>query len=268
MIFEVIEKPILHYVKYVGPHGIGKKSSAEEAKVKPGDAMDPFAVEDARRAIEDHYHSHGFPRARVTIIEGNKPTDRGAIFLVNEGQKQAVLWTDFVGNTIVSQARLRTQIKSTPGYFWLFGGNVERKEIDEDINRLTAYYRSMGFFDCRIGRQLHYNDAQDWLLLTFVIQEGPRYQVRNVSFLGNTKFPTGKLAEMVKLKNTTVEPDLLRPGPDEGRRGGDPGPLRQRRLRLLRRQGRSPLSRTEGPDATWSTRSRKASDTGWARSTW
>jgi outer membrane protein insertion porin family len=205
VVFEVIEKPILHYVKYVGCDGIRKKKLSEEAKIKPGDAMDPYAVEDARRAIEDHYHSHGFPRARVTIIEGSKPTDRGAIFLIDEGQKQAVLWTDFIGNTIVSQARLRTQIKSTPGILWLFGGNVERKEIDEDINRLTAYYRGLGFFDCKIGRQLHYNDAQNWLLLTFVIQEGPRYQVRNVSFLGNTKFPTAKLAETVKLKNTSPE---------------------------------------------------------------
>ena len=75
--------------------------------------------------------------------------------------------------------------------------------IEEDLQLLTAYYRSMGFFDCKIGRQLHYNEAQNWLLLTFVIQEGPRYQVRNVSFLGNTKFPTSALAEKVKLKNTT-----------------------------------------------------------------
>ncbi len=205
VVFEVIEKPILHYVKYVGCDRIRKKKLSEEAKIKPGDAMDPYAVEDARRAIEEHYHSHGFPRARVTIVEGSKPTDRGAIFLIDEGQKQAILWTDFIGNTIVSQARLRTQIKSTPGILWLFGGNVEHKEIDEDIQRLTAYYRGLGFFDCKIGRQLHYNDAQNWLLLTFVIQEGPRYQVRNVSFLGNTKFSTPKLAETVKLKNTSPE---------------------------------------------------------------
>jgi outer membrane protein insertion porin family len=207
VIFEVIEKPILHYVKYVGPDRVRKQTLSKEAKIKPGDAMDPFAVEDARRAMEDYYHAHGFPRARVTIVEGSKPTDRGAIFLIDEGQKQGILWTDFIGPTIASDARLRTQIKSTPAILWvpLFGGNVERKEIDEDINRLTAYYRGLGFFDCRIGRQLHYNDAQNWLHLTFVIDEGPRYQVRNVSFLGNTKFTTGKLAETVKLKNTTAE---------------------------------------------------------------
>ncbi len=206
VIFEVIEKPILHYVKYVGSDGIRKQKLATEAKIKPGDAMDPYAVEDARRAIEDHYHSHGFPRARVTIVEGSKPTDRGAIFLIDEGQKQAILWTDFIGNTIASDARLRTQIKSTPGILWLFGGNVESKEIEEDKQRLTAYYRGLGFFDCKIGGPLkEFNDAQTWLHLTFVLQEGPRYQVRNVSFLGNTKFPTAKLAETVKLKNTTAE---------------------------------------------------------------
>ena len=53
VIFEVIEKPILHYVKYVGCDRIRKHKLAEETKIKVGDAMDPYAVEDGRRAIED-----------------------------------------------------------------------------------------------------------------------------------------------------------------------------------------------------------------------
>lgn len=199
VIFEVLERPMLHYVKYVG-NKLKKRTLEKEAGIKPGDALDTFAVEEARRRLEDYYHSHGYPKARVTIVEGNKPSDRGTIFLINEGQKQRILWTDFVGNTIASDSRLRTQIQAKPGFLWIFRGEVDRRQIDEDVNRLTAYYRSLGFFRARVGRELHFNDAENWLKITYVIDEGPRYQLRNVSFIGNEKFSTDELAGKLKLK--------------------------------------------------------------------
>ncbi len=200
VIFEVLERPMLHYVKYVGNQAVKKKTLEKEAGIKSGDALDTFAVEEARRRLEEYYHGHGFPKARVTIAEGNKSSDRGAIFVINEGQKQRILWTNFVGNTIASDGRLRTQIQAKPGFLWIFRGEVDRKQIEEDVNRLTAYYRGLGFFRARVGRELHFNEKENWLTITYVIDEGPRYVVRNVSFIGNTKFSTEELAAKVKLQ--------------------------------------------------------------------
>jgi outer membrane protein insertion porin family len=200
VVFELLERPTLQYVKYIGNKKIKDKKLQSETELKKGDPLDPVSVEDARRKIEDLYHDKGFSKIRVTVIEGNKPDDHGAIFLINEGQKQRVLWTDFVGNTIASDGRLRTQIESKPGVFWFFKGEVDRKKIDEDIERLTAYYRGLGFFNAKVGRELQFTEGQDWLNLTFVINEGPRYKVRSVSVLGNTKFTTDILSQDLKLK--------------------------------------------------------------------
>jgi outer membrane protein insertion porin family len=200
VVFELLERPSLQYVKYLGNKRIKDKALAKETELKAGDPLDPIGVEDGRRKIEDYYHEKGFSKIRVTVLEGNKPEDHGAIFLINEGQKQRVLWTDFVGNTIADDGRLRTQIESKPGYFWFFKGEVDRKKIDEDIERLTAYYRGLGFFNAKVGRELQFTESQEWLKLTFVINEGPRYKVRSVSVLGNTKFNTEDLSGNLKLK--------------------------------------------------------------------
>jgi len=200
VVFELLERPTLQYVKYIGNKKINDKKLQTETELKKGDPLDPVSVEDARRKIEDLYHDKGFSKIRVTVIEGSKPDDHGAIFLINEGQKQRVLWTDFVGNTIASDGRLRTQIESKPGIFWFFKGEVDRKKIDEDIERLTAYYRGLGFFNAKVGRELQFTESQEWLNLTFVINEGPRYKVRSVSVLGNSKFKTEELAGDLKLK--------------------------------------------------------------------
>lgn len=200
VIFEVVERPVIEAVLYVGNQKVSKSKLEKEVSLKVGDAIDPFAIEEARRKIQEYYQRNGFGKARVSIFEGDKPGDRRVVFLINEGPKQKIWWTSFVGNTIASDARLRTQIKSKPPILYLFKGEVNRQEIDEDVQRLTAYYRSLGFFRARVGRELEFDEDNDWLTLTFVIDEGPRYKVRNVSFIGNTKFDSRTLFEDVKLK--------------------------------------------------------------------
>jgi outer membrane protein insertion porin family len=199
VIFELLERPQLKEVLFVGCKEIRKKVLQKEADLKVGDAMDPFAIEEARRKLEDFYHKRGFSGARIALLEGDKPEDRRAVFLINEGVKQKVFWTGFVGNTIASDDRLRTQIKSGPPFLWLFKGELDRKQIDEDVERLTAYYRGLGFFRARIGRELEFNEKENWVTVTFVIDEGPRYKIRNVSVVGNTKFAGEELLAALKL---------------------------------------------------------------------
>ncbi|HUT88518.1 MAG TPA: POTRA domain-containing protein [Thermoguttaceae bacterium] len=199
VIFEVLERPVLRHVKYVGNEKIAKKKLNDESGIKPGDAMDPFAIEEGRRRIEEYYRGKGFSQVRVTIFEGTKTSDRGATYVINEGPKKRVLWTQFIGNTIAGEAKLRTKIQSKPGIFWIFNGELNRKKLEEDKERLTDYYRGLGYFRAKVS-VLPPDPAKSWQLLTFVIDEGPRYAVRNVSFVGSAKIPAEELAEDLKLK--------------------------------------------------------------------
>lgn len=198
--FKVVERPTLQYVKYIGNKKVKEKTLAKKSELKSGGALDPYAIEEGRRKLEEFYKERGYNHVQITVIEGTKPGDRGAIFLINEGTSQKVWTVKFIGNTIASDARLKTQIQSKPPLAYLFKGYVERNKIDEDVDRLTAYYRSLGFFRARVGRELEFDEDNEWLTLTFVIDEGPRYSVRNVSFLGNTKYDNNQLSENLELK--------------------------------------------------------------------
>ena len=254
VIFEVTERSTVQKILYVGNESVRKKVLENQTKIKEGDAMDPSRMEEARKAIEDFYHSRGYPKCRVTLLEGGKSTDTQVVFLVNEGRKQKVLWVDFIGNDFVDDARLRTQIKTAHPFMWLFKGDVDRKEIDEDVKRLTAYYSSFGFFDAKIGRVLKFDEKQKWLTLTFVIDEGQQYFVRNVQILGNSKIPTEKLPANLKLNG---RPEV-QPGETRLRRQEqNPGRVWQRGLRLRRRAGRNPLPFDQPRQADSSTRSKE-----------
>jgi outer membrane protein insertion porin family len=199
--FQVFERPTIHYIRFLGNRGLSDKALSKNMGLKVGDPLNRYAVEEARRKIEELYHSKGFSKAQVLIQEGDQPQDRGAVFAVNEGDLERILDVNFIGNTIVTGSRLKTQIKSKPGWFYVFGGKVDMSTIEQDIQRLTAYYRSLGYFSARIGRELDFSESGKWLTINFVIDEGPRYVVRNVAIVGNQNFATPALLERLELRS-------------------------------------------------------------------
>jgi len=198
--FEVVESPTIRYVKFIGNKGLSEKALLKESGLKIGDAFSSHTTSEARRKIEMRYLTAGYTNVQISVLEGDKPRDRGVVYLINEGHMAKVFRTVFIGNTIASDSRLKTQIQSKHGFLYLFGGKVDRKKIDEDVDRLTAYYRSLGYFRATVGRELRFDSSGKWLTLTFVINEGPRYRVRNLAFAGNQKYTAADLASRLELK--------------------------------------------------------------------
>lgn len=200
--FKVFERPRIGEIKFLGNRGFSDKKLLKEIGVKKYDPLNSYAAEESRRKIEDLYHGGGYPKATVSIFEGDKVGDKDLIFLINEGHLERISSVTFEGNTISPDGVLKTRIQSKPGYFYyLFGGKVDRNKIDADVQTLTAYYRALGYFRARISRTLDYDEEGKWLALKFIIDEGPRYTVRNVTIEGGSKFATEPLLKFLELKS-------------------------------------------------------------------
>jgi outer membrane protein insertion porin family len=199
--FEVFERPTIGYVRFVGNERIKNKVLLRESGLKVGDALNTFSVTEGRRRLGEFYRKKGYSDAEITIIEGNKPEHAGIAYGIHEGTLQRIWWTRFEGNTVAPDARLRTQIQSKPGILWMWKGKVDTKAIDEDVDRLTAYYRSLGFFQAKISREPVFDKDRKWLTLTYTIDEGPQYRIRDIRIVGNQKFQTRELTEDLELKS-------------------------------------------------------------------
>ncbi len=200
VIFKVVERPVVRYVEYLGNEGLRTKKLAKEVDLKLGGPVDPYAVQEAKRKLIDLYHRNGYNNAQVSILEGDKPTDHGIVFVINEGTAQKIWKVEFVGNEFVSERRLKTKIDSKPPIAMIFKGYVDREQIEADQNKLIAFYRSFGFFQAKIGNVKEYDEKNKWLTLKFIISEGPRYQVESVAFIGNKLFSSDSLTTGVELK--------------------------------------------------------------------
>lgn len=204
--FEVSERPYMETVKFIGNRAITDRQLAKETGLKDGDPLDLHAVRMAKTRIEDFYEEKGFAKTEVSIIEGDEIEDRNVVFLINEDVVQRVASVTFEGNSIASDGRLRSFVKMKPGVMWYFGGKVNRRELEQDELRLTSYYRALGFFNAKIGRQLSETENGKWLSIHYVINEGPRYRVRSVSFVGNEVYNVDELGSVVRLTPVGGEP--------------------------------------------------------------
>lgn len=197
---EVIEKQLLSGIEIVGNRGITDRAIKKHLGIEDEHPLDVHEIRSIKSRIEEFYREKGYPRTQVEIISGADPEDEKVVLLVNEDSQQRIWKAEFQGNSIATDARLRHFIKSKPGILKVFGGLVKRDEIEQDVLRLTNYYRELGFFSARIGREVVESDDGSWLTLRFIIDEGPRYQIRNVSFIGNKVFTAEQLQEMLELR--------------------------------------------------------------------
>lgn len=202
---EVVERPIVQYVTYDGNEKVrSRKTLEKESGIKKGDPLDPYAVQDGARKLETYYQGKGFNNVKITVLEGLKPGDRGVRYLINEGTVQKFKDIAFVGNSfsVAPDGRLKQIIKSKEPLFGLFKGRVDPKMIEEDEVKLEEYYRSLGFFQAKVGHDYELNEKEDRMTLVFYIHEGVRYKVRNISFIGNKIYPEDALNQDLKLNGT------------------------------------------------------------------
>lgn len=207
LVFQVIERPTFQYVRFEGNEKVKAKKLHKECGIRRGGSADPYAVEEARNRLEEWYHEKGHTKAVVTIREGDKPGDPGAVFMIHEGPIQRVGKVIFEGNSseIAPDGRLQMLVQSKRPLFMIpyifpgFKGYADRDKVDADVDALTGYYRGLGFFQAKVSPEVIYDDDQKWATVRFVIYEGERSKVRNIRFVGNTRRTPEQLATKLKL---------------------------------------------------------------------
>jgi outer membrane protein insertion porin family len=200
---EIIEQPLVDEVIFHGNTRLDDRTLKKHCGIEKGDPANPFSVEMARQRLVDLYREKGMNHADVQVREGAKPGERRVFFEIAEGNVERIWSIEFVGNAVFNTALLKTKIQSRDALngvrAYLFNiANISKIQSDEE--RLTAYYRSLGYFQARVKHRIEYDTSGTWMNVTFVIDEGPQFQIRNIHIAGNQYFTEQQLATGLTLK--------------------------------------------------------------------
>lgn len=200
VVFDVIEAPKLERVEFVGNKKFSSERLSRETGLVPGHGFDVAANLESVQRIRELYREKGYVHADVRLERGGDPNDREVRIVIDEGPKVVVSWISFEGNRFVSSPVLKTVLSTKTQWLLLFGGKYNPDSIRNDVQALRAYYEGLGFFDVEVEAKEQTSRDGGRVHVTFHIQEGMRYRVRNIEVKGNQVLKREELLSRLKLK--------------------------------------------------------------------
>ena len=199
LIFSVKEMPVLTVVEFRGMKNLKLKEVEETTDLKKGSRADASRTQLAVEQIKRLYVEKGYELAEVKLLEGGKQGDTKVVIGIFEGPQFVVHSIDFKGNVFASDASLRSKITTGTRLLGIIGGKFHRDNLEEDSRKLKEYYQSQGFYEVAVTPVTRNESGLGKIAITYVVSEGTRYYVRNISFEGNKRIPTEKLREGLTL---------------------------------------------------------------------
>ena len=225
------QRPRIAEIRY---HGI-KKSDREDLEAKlglvKGSQITPNLVDRAKLLIKRHFDDKGFKNAEVNIIERNIQGDKEQVnvdIMIDKKEKVKVHQITIDGNTVLSDKKLKRVMKKTNEKNKLINLFRTKKFIEEkyeeDKQLIIDKYNELGYRDAQIvvDSVTPFDDRTVDVYMR--IEEGNKYYLRNISWVGNTVYPSNYLAAKLQMKKGDVYNQKLlgeRTSSDEDAIGND-----------------------------------------------
>ncbi len=192
-----------------------KKSDREDLQAKlglvKGSQITPNMVDRTKIIIKKHYDEKGFKNAQVDIVERPIAGKKDLVDIdinVDRKDKVKVHKITFTGNTILKDKKLKRVMKKTNEKNKLVNFFRAKKFIEEkyeeDKQLILDKYNELGYRDAIILEDSikPYDDRSVDIFIH--LEEGNKYYLRNIDWVGNTVYSTDWLAEQLRMKSGDV----------------------------------------------------------------
>jgi outer membrane protein insertion porin family len=179
------KKDVIKSIEFENNRKYKDKTLRKKLDFKVGDYLDRILAESGRRIIAEYYRKKGFPYIEVTLNRKKLPEGK-IIYTVFEGLRIQIKSVNFKGNQAIKTSDLRSAIKTKTRSWLLWPVYYTEEKIAADVEKLRTLYYERGFLNHRVA-------VQGQTHITFIIEEGPLYKVRNITLKGNTHFDSETL---------------------------------------------------------------------------
>lgn len=202
------EKPRLSNFTIRGLRKSKATSLRDELTIKSGQIITDNMLNSTRIQIKKYFIDKGFLDADATFEvipdDARKNTSKLRI-TVNRGEKVKINSINFIGNTTVPSKKLKKSLKKTKERKrFLAKSRFIENEYEEDKNKIIEKYLSLGYRDIEIISDSVYRNDKKSININITLNEGIKYFYRNIKFVGNTKYTSQQLHEILKIKRGDV----------------------------------------------------------------
>lgn len=201
---ELTDRPRVSDISFSGVKKSEQEDLAGRIGVVKGNQITPNMVDRAKAIIQKYYDGKGFNNAVVEITQTPDLSKENQIILgVNIKKNDKVKVNNIIieGNNEVESSTLEKAMKSTRHKHtssakirnFLRSTNYVPEKYETDKENIISKYNELGYRDARILWDTVYQHNEKKVDIKIKLDEGDKYYVRNIDWVGNTEFKTDQL---------------------------------------------------------------------------
>lgn len=209
--------PRVSEINYIGL----KKSEREAMETKlgllKGGQVTPNTISRAKFLAKKYFDDKGFNNADIDIMQRDDVSNKNSVILdviVDKKAKMRVRHIEIVGNKALNDKKIKGSL-FTKGAFkkihesGKFGNIFKSKKYTperwkEDKRNLIKKYNEYGFRDAVILEDSVWNVDDKHVNILVKVDEGTKYYLRNITWVGNTVYATDYLNALLGIKRGDV----------------------------------------------------------------
>ena len=207
----VRERPRVSRWEYSGVKSGEKKDLQERLNLRPGREYSDYVKTTSIDIIKRYYKEKGYLKVDVDVATEPDPKIRSAIrvtFKVDKGRKIRIKDINFSGNTDISDRKLAKNMKETHAAKWynfFKSKKFKEKEYENDRKTVLDAFNEAGYRDARLVRDsVYFMEDGKHLGIDMEFDQGKKYYFRNISWTGNSVYPSEVLNNILQIKKGDV----------------------------------------------------------------
>ena len=211
LVFNLRQQPRVSQVNYNGMKGGEKKDIIERLSFQPGSQMSPNIADRIKLIVEKYYASKGFGQATcevVTIPDLSKQNEVIVNINVDKHEKIKVHKIYIDGNVVLSDNKIKRTMKKTneKNNIWKIFSQKKfvKSDYEDDKQLIIDKYNEKGYRDAIIVSDSVVPYDEKTVDVYLKVSEGKRYYISDISWVGNTVYPSPVLSEVLGIKKGDV----------------------------------------------------------------
>ena len=207
---KVIERPRVSRWTFSGVKSGEEKELRERLNFRRGGEFSEYVSKTATDIIKTYCKEKGFLNVKVDVNTKRDTMVRSAIrvqFAVDRGEKVKIKTITFNGADHVKESKMvRAMKKTRDGRLMNFFSSKKFNESEyvNDKKALISVFNEAGYRDARIVKDTMYYVEPGRLQIDFEIDEGKQYYFRDITWTGNSVFPTEGLNSLLMIEKGDV----------------------------------------------------------------
>ena len=210
-------RPRISKINYNGV----RKSEKDELKDKLGliedNQLTPNMIDRAEVLAKRYFEDKGFKNAEIDVLQHDDPSAPDKVIVdvnIKKNGKIIINKINVIGNTVIPEKKLKGTIftkgvlkgiREKDGFHnWLRSHKFVDSKYKEAKESLQNYYAELGYRDAIIIADTVKSIDDRYVDINIHVDEGEKYYIRNIEWVGNSVYNTYDLARVLNMKTGDV----------------------------------------------------------------